>query len=135
LRVAEAEHIEIREYRVIYDLIDDVKKAMAGLLDPIYEEVALGKAEVRAVFKLPRAGGSSAGCYVTDGKLTRGASVRVRRAKSLVAEGKIDTLRREKDDVREVATGYECGVLVSGYDPVEADQIECYEMRKTERTL
>jgi translation initiation factor IF-2 len=135
LRVAEAEHIEIREYRVIYDLIDDVKKAMAGLLDPIYEEVALGKAEVRAVFKLPRAGGSIAGCYVTDGKLTRGASVRVRRAKSLVAEGKIDTLRREKDDVREVATGYECGVLVSGYDPVEADQIECYEMRKTERTL
>ncbi len=135
VRTAEAEHIEIREYRVIYDLIDEVKKAMAGLLDPIYEEVALGKAEVRAVFKLPRAGGSIAGCYVTDGKLTRGASVRVRRARALVAEGKIDTLRREKDDVREVATGYECGVLVPGYDPVEADQIECYEMRKTERTL
>ena len=68
-RLAEAEHVEIREYRVIYDLIDDVKRAMAGLLDPIYEEVALGTAEVRAVFKLPRAGGSIAGCYITSGKV------------------------------------------------------------------
>ena len=102
---------------------------------PIFEEVALGKAEVRAIFKLPRAGGVIAGCYVTDGKLQRGASVRVRRDRKLIAEGKIDTLRREKDDVREVATGYECGVLVPGYDPAEGDQIECYEMRKIERTL
>ena len=134
-KAAEAAHIEIREYRVIYDLIDDVKKAMAGLLDPIFEEVALGKAEVRAVFKLPRAGGIIAGSYVTDGKLQRGANVRVRRARALFFEGKIDTLRREKDDVREVATGYECGVLVPDYDPVEADVLECYEMRRIERTL
>ena len=135
VRGAEAAHIEIREYRVIYDLIDDVKKAMAGLLDPIFEEVALGKAEVRAIFKLPRAGGVIAGSYVTDGKLQRGASVRVRRNRALFFEGKIDTLRREKDDVREVATGYECGVLVPNYDPAEADLIECFEMRKVERTL
>lgn len=134
-RAAEAAHIEIREYRVIYDLIDDVKKAMAGLLDPIYEEAALGKAEVRALFKLPRAGGTIAGCYVTEGRLLRGSSVRVRRARALVFEGKIDTLRREKDDVREVATGYECGVLVPDYDPAEGDILECFEMRKIERTL
>jgi translation initiation factor IF-2 len=135
VRHAEAEHVEIREYKVIYDLIDDVKKAMAGLLDPIFEEAALGTAEVRAVFKLPRAGGSIAGSYILDGKVVRNASVRVRRGGKVVAEGKIDTLRREKDDVREVATGYECGILVPGYDPVELDLIDCYEMRKIERSL
>ena len=135
LRHAEAEHIEIREYKVIYDLIDDVKKAMAGLLEPTYEESALGTAEVRAVFKLPRAGGSIAGSYILDGKIVRGGLARVRRAKQIVSEGKVDTLRREKDDVREVATGYECGIYVSGYDPVEGDLIECYEMRRIERTL
>ncbi len=134
-RAAEAEHVEIREYKVIYDLIDDVKKAMAGLLEPIYEEAALGTAEVRALFKLPRAGGVIAGSYVTDGKMVRNGLVRVRREGKQVAEGKIDTLRRIKDDVREVATGYECGILIPGYDPAEGDLIDCYEMRKVERTL
>ena len=140
-RLAEAEHVEIREYRVIYDLIDDVKRAMAGLLDPIYEEIPLGTAEVRAVFKLPRSGGSIAGSYILSGKVVRGGLVRVRRGGKLVAEWKIDTLKREKDDVREVAQGYECGILVPGYDPMEPvndrpqDTIECYEMKRTERTL
>ena len=140
-RLAEAEHVEIREYRVIYDLIDDVKRAMAGLLDPIYEEIPLGTAEVRAVFKLPRSGGSIAGSYILTGKVVRGGLVRVRRGGKLVAEGKIDTLKREKDDVREVAQGFECGILVPGYDPMEPvndrpqDTIECYEMKRTERTL
>ncbi len=140
-RLAEAEHVEIREYRVIYDLIDDVKRAMAGLLDPIYEEIPLGTAEVRAVFKLPRSGGSIAGSYILSGKVVRGSLVRVRRGGKLVAEGKIDTLKREKDDVREVAQGFECGILVPGYDPMEPvndrpqDVIECYEMKRTERTL
>ncbi len=140
-RLAEAEHVEIREYRVIYDLIDDVKRAMAGLLDPIYEEIPLGTAEVRAVFKLPRSGGSIAGSYILSGKVVRGGLVRVRRGGKLVAEGKIDTLKREKDDVREVAQGFECGILVPGYDPMEPvndrpqDVIECYEMKRTERTL
>jgi len=140
-RLAEAEHVEIREYRVIYDLIDDVKRAMAGLLDPIYEEIPLGTAEVRAVFKLPRSGGSIAGSYILSGKVVRGGLVRVRRGGKLVAEGKIDTLKREKDDVREVAQGFECGILVPGYDPMEPDNdrpqdvIECYEMKRTERTL
>jgi len=134
-RLAEKEHIEIREYRVIYDLIDDVKSAMAGLLDPIFEEHALGTAEVRAVFKLPRSGGTIAGCYILDGKVARGASVRVKRGGKIVATGTIDNLKREKDDAREVATGYECGILVPGYDPVEGDRIECYEMRRIDRTL
>ncbi len=134
-RRAEAEHVEIRDYKVIYDLIDDVKRAMAGLLDPIFEEAALGAAEVRAVFKLPRAGGTIAGSYVQEGKITRGALVRVKRGGRLVSEGKVDTLRREKDDVREVATGYECGILIPGYDPEIGDRLECYEMRRIERTL
>ena len=140
-RLAEAEHVEIREYRVIYDLIDDVKRAMAGLLDPIFEEVALGTAEVRAVFKLPRGGGSIAGCYITSGKVVRGAQVRVKRSGKQVFDGKIDTLRREKDDAREVAQGFECGILIPGYDPQEPvndrpqDTLECYEMRRVERTL
>ena len=140
-RLAEAEHVEIREYRVIYDLIDDVKRAMAGLLDPIFEEVALGTAEVRAVFKLPRGGGSIAGCYITSGKVVRGAQVRVKRGGKQVFDGRIDTLRREKDDAREVAQGFECGILIPGYDPQEPvndrpqDTLECYEMRRVERTL
>ncbi len=140
-RLAEAEHVEIREYRVIYDLIDDVKRAMAGLLEPIYEEVPLGTAEVRAVFKLPRAGGSIAGSYITSGKVVRGANVRVKRGGKQIFEGKITTLKREKDDVREVAQGFECGILIPGYDPAEPiaevpqDAIECYEMRRVERTL
>ena len=140
-RLAEAEHVEIREYRVIYDLIDDVKRAMAGLLDPIFEEAALGTAEVRAVFKLPRAGGSIAGSYITSGKFVRGAQVRVKRGGRQVFDGKVDTLKREKDDVREVAQGFECGILIPGYDPQEPvndrpqDTLECYEMRRIERTL
>ena len=141
VRLAEAEHVEIREYRVIYDLIDDVKRAMAGLLEPIYEEVPLGTAEVRAVFKLPRAGGSIAGSYITSGKVVRGANVRVKRGGKQIFEGKITTLKREKDDAREVAQGFECGILIPGYDPAEPvnevpqDTIECYEMRRVERTL
>lgn len=134
-RLAESEHIEIREYRVIYDLFDDVKKAMAGLLDPIYEESALGTAEVRAVFKLPKAGGVIAGSYILTGKVVRGSSVRIRRSGSLFFSGLIDTLKREKDDAREVAQGFECGILIPGYDPAEGDLIECFEMKRVERTL
>jgi translation initiation factor IF-2 len=135
VKLAERLKVEIREYRIIYDLIDDVRKAMAGMLEPIYEEAPLGSAVVRATFKLPKQGGIIAGSYISDGKVVRGALVRVRRGGKLVAEGKIDTLRREKDDVREVAQGYECGIYVSGYTPVEDDAIEVYEMRKVERTI
>jgi translation initiation factor IF-2 len=135
VKLAERLKVQIREYKIIYDLIDDVRKAMAGLLDPIFEEAPLGSAIVRATFKLPKQGGIIAGSYITDGKVNRGALVRVRRAGKLIAEGKIDTLRREKDDVREVATGFECGIYINGYTPLEDDVIEAYEMRKVERTI
>jgi len=134
-KAAEAEHVTIHEFKIIYDLIDSVKLSMAALLDPIYEEVPLGTAEVRMPFKLPRAGGVVAGSYIQDGKVTRGASVRVHRGKILVLEGKIDQLRREKDDAREVAYGYECGILIPGYNPEIGDSIEVFEIKKTLRTI
>ena len=134
-KAAEAEHVSIHEFKIIYDLIDSVKLSMAALLDPIYEEVPLGTAEVRMPFKLPRAGGVVAGSYIQDGKVTRGASVRVHRGKLLVLEGKIEQLRREKDDAREVAYGYECGILIPGYNPEIGDSIEVFEIKKTLRTI
>jgi translation initiation factor IF-2 len=134
-KLAEKEHVEIREYQIIYDLIDDVRLAMGGLLEPNYEEEHMGTVEVRAVFKLPRLGGSIAGSYVQEGKVSRTSSVRARRNKQLIYEGKIDTLRREKDDVREVAAGYECGILVPGYLPEIGDILEVYEIRKVQRTI
>ena len=135
VKAAEAEHVEIRQYRVIYDLFDDVRKAMADLLDPVFEEAPLGTAEVRAVFKLPRAGGAIAGSYITDGKIIRGCGVRVKRGGKIVFEGKLDTLRREKDDAREVAQGYECGLLIPSYAPIEGDIIQAFEMKRIERTI
>jgi len=134
-KAAEAGHVVIKEFKIIYDLIDAVKLAMAALLDPIYEEVPLGTAEVRMPFKLPRAGGVVAGSYIQDGKITRNSSVRVRRGKTLVHEGKVDQLKREKDDVREVAYGYECGILIPGYNPEVGDSIEIFEIKKTIRTI
>ena len=108
---------------------------MGGLLAPIYEESHLGTVEVRAVFKLPRAGGVIAGSYVQEGKVTRNASVRVKRGGRQIFEGKIDTLRREKDDVREVATGYECGILINGYTPGLEDSLDVYEMKRIVRSI
>jgi translation initiation factor IF-2 len=134
-RLAEKEHVEIREYNIIYDLIDDIKRAMGGLLEPIYEEAHLGTVEVRAIFKLPRAQGTIAGSYVQEGKVTRTAGVRVKRAGKLIFEGKIETLRREKDDVREVAYGYECGILVPGYMPEIEDILDVYEIKRVERSI
>ena len=135
LKLAETEHVKIKDYKIIYDLIDDVKLAMAELLDPIYEEAELGHVEVRMVFKLPGARGVVAGSYVLDGKVVRGASVRARRGGKLVHEGRIETLRRIKDDAREVAAGYECGIVVPGYTPEEGDLLEVYEIKRTVRTI
>jgi len=135
LKLAEAEHVEIQDYKIIYELIDAVKKAMAALLDPIYEEAPLGKVEVRQIFVLPRSGGTICGSYVTDGKVVRGASVRAYRDGKQVGQGKIDALKRIKDDAREVAAGYECGILVPGYKPEIGDTLEVYEIKRVERTL
>jgi len=131
-RAAEQEHVEVRTYRIIYDLVEDIKAAMLGLLQPVVEEFPLGKAEVRAVFNLPR--GTVAGCYVTEGKIVRNAEARVWRKKDLLYTGKIVSLRHLKEDVREIAQGYECGLMVEGFsDFQEGDIIECFEKREVSR--
>jgi len=134
-KLAETEHVTIRDYKIIYDLIDDVKLAMAELLDPIFAESELGHVEVRMTFKLPGARGIVAGSYVTDGKVVRGSSIRAKRGGKLVFEGKIETLRRIKDDAREVAAGYECGIVVPGYTPEVGDILDVYEIVRTVRTI
>jgi len=131
--VAARENIDIRLYRVIYQAIEDIEKAMKGLLAPEYKEVLLGHAEVRNVFKVTGAG-TIAGCYVTDGKMQRNQSVRLLRDNVVVFEGKLSSLRRFKDDVREVASGYECGISLENYNDIkEKDVIECFMMEEIER--
>src|SRR5690606_8375631 len=132
---AKSEGVEIRTYRVIYEAVDDVKKAMAGLLAPEYREKELGKAVVRQTFGIPKIG-VVAGSYVTEGKIVRNAKVRLVRDAVQIWEGGIGSLRRFKDDVREVASGYECGIGLDGYNDVkEGDVIECYEMEQIAATL
>ncbi|MDO4355023.1 MAG: translation initiation factor IF-2 [Clostridia bacterium] len=128
--MAEREGVDIRLYTVIYNAIEDVEKAMKGLLDPKYKEVILGHAEVRQVFKISGAG-QVAGSYVLDGKLQRGAGVRVMRDGEQLHEGKIESLKRFKDDAREVAAGYECGVTIGGFSGIkEGDTLECFQMEE-----
>ena len=134
-KAAEREGVEIRLYRVIYDLLDDVKKAMEGLLEPEYEEVVLGRAEVRQVFQVPKVG-KVAGCYVLEGSISRNAKVRLIRDGVVVYEGGISSLKRFKDDVREVAAGYECGIGLTDFNDIkEGDVIEAYELKEVPRTL
>ncbi|MDI3269696.1 MAG: translation initiation factor IF-2 [Bacillota bacterium] len=126
---AERSGVEIKTYRVIYELLDEVEKSLRGLLVPEKEEVVLGLAEVRQVFRLP-GGQVAAGCYVQSGKMVRRAPVRVVRQGVIIHEGAMASLRRFKDDVREVAEGFECGIsLEKFHDFKEGDLIECYEMR------
>lgn len=133
-KAADRDGVDIRTYRVIYNLLDDVKAAMAGLLDPEFKEEVLGRAEVRKTFKVP--GGVVAGCYVLDGKITRASEVRLLRDNVIVHEGKISSLRRFKDDVREVAHGYECGIGLERFNDVkEGDILEAFTMVKVERSL
>lgn len=132
-RAAEREQVDMRMYRVIYEAIDEVEKAMVGLLDPEYEEVVLGRAEVRALFKVPNVG-TIAGAYVTDGKIIRGAQVRVIRDGVVVHEGEMSSLKRFKDDVREVAQGYECGIGVEKFNDLkEGDVLEAFRMEEVAR--
>ncbi|MGH2662882.1 MAG: translation initiation factor IF-2 [Actinomycetota bacterium] len=133
--VAEREGIDVRLYTVIYQAVDDVKQALSGLLAPEEQEVELGRAEVRATFRVPRMG-LVAGCYVTSGTLTRGARARLVRDGAVVYDGRIATLRRFKDDVREVQEGFECGVGLENFQDVkEGDEIEAYEIREVARSL
>ena len=130
---AEREKIDIRLYRVIYNAIEDVEKAMKGMLAPKFREVVLGSAQVRQVFKVTGAG-TVAGCYVTDGKVMRNAQARLLRDSVVIHEGKVDSLKRFKDDAREVAAGYECGMGFENYNDIkEGDVIECFQMEEIEQ--
>ena len=129
-RLAEAEHVEIREYRVIYDVIEDVEQAVRGMLQPIYEERRDAVAEVRQVFRRGRRN-SIAGCLVRDGAVTRGALARVMRGGELIREARIDSLKRFQEDAREVAAGLECGITVDGFEAFEeGDEIVTYHMEQ-----
>jgi len=135
LKAAERENVDIRLYRVIYDALEDIKKAMSGLLSPEYKEQVIGHAEVRAVFKVPKAG-MVAGSYVQEGKITRNAQARVVRDSVVIAEDKIDSLRRFKDDVKEVLTGFECGIGLENFNDIkEGDIIEAFVMEEIKREL
>lgn len=132
---AENMGVQLRFYRIIYELIDDVKQAMAGLLEPIKEEVPLGRAEVRETFAVPKLG-VVAGSYVSDGLIKRGAFVRLMRDNRVIHEGKMASLRRFKDDVREVQTGFECGIGIEGYNDIKiGDVIEAYEIKEIAASL
>ena len=127
---ADKEKVDMRLYRVIYDAIDDVQKALNGLKPKKYKEIQLGVAEVRKVFKLTDVG-IVAGCYVKSGKIVRNASVRLVRDSIVLLDIKIDSLKREKDDVREVAEGYECGIKLEKFSDIkEGDIFECFEMEE-----
>ncbi len=127
-------NVEVRTYEVIYKLLEDLQAAMLGLLAPVYEEVVTGEAEVRQVFRVPRIG-AVAGCYVRDWVITRGSKVRFLRDGVVIWKGSISSLRRFKDDVREVQAGFECGIGLSDYqDLKEGDVIETYEEREIPRT-
>lgn len=130
---AKEKEIEIRYYNVIYKLLEDIEAALTGMLEPIYEEKIIGEAEVRETFKASKLG-TIAGCYITDGFINRNAEVRLIRDSIVVYEGKIASLRRFKDDVREVRAGYECGILIENYNDVKVgDIIEAYVMEKVKR--
>jgi translation initiation factor IF-2 len=127
-RLAEEDKVEIRLYRVIYDVIDDVKKALEGLLEPEFKESVIGRLEVRHTFRHSKLG-TIAGCYVTDGKINNHAVGRLLRSGVIVYEGKLSSLKRFKEDVKEVASGYECGVMLENFNDIkEGDQIEAYVM-------
>jgi translation initiation factor IF-2 len=132
---AERAGIEIRYYNIIYDLVDDVKKAMSGLLAPTLRETMLGNAQILEIFNISKVG-KIAGCKVTDGTVERGANVRLIRDNVVIHEGKLSQLKRFKDDVREVGTGMECGMAFENYqDMRQGDVIECYRVEQIQRSL
>jgi translation initiation factor IF-2 len=131
--IAEREGVDLRLYRVIYNAIEDVEAAMKGMLDPVFEEKVLGHAEVRQTFKASGVG-TIAGAYVLDGIFERNCSVRLIRDGIVVFDGPLASLKRFKDDVKEVRTGYECGLVFENYNDIkEGDQVEAYKMVETER--
>jgi translation initiation factor IF-2 len=129
-KLAEQEHIEIKTYSIIYDLIEDIKKALQGMLTPQFEEVYHGRVEVRQTFNVPKVG-TVAGCYVLDGKITRNSKIRLLRDNVIIHDGEISSLKRFKDDVREVQAGYECGVGIANFNDIKVgDIIEAYSIEE-----
>jgi len=130
---AEKEKVDVRLYTIIYKAIEDMEKAMKGLLAPEYREALLGHAEVRNVFKITGAG-IIAGCYVQDGKVQRNAQVRLLRDNVVVFEGKLSSLRHLKEDVKEMKEGFECGMSLEGHNDIkEGDIVECFIMEEIPR--
>ena len=133
LAQADKEKVDLRTYRIIYDAINDVETAMKGMLAPTYKEVIHGTAEVRQIFKVSSIG-TIAGCYVKSGKIVRNTKIRVIRDSIVIGEYEMESLRREKDDVKEVKEGYECGIKLKDFDDLkELDMLECFEMQEEKR--
>ncbi len=134
-KMAEDKGVDIKNYSIIYELINDVKLALEGLLDPEFVEEFIGRAEVREVFNIPKAG-VIAGSYVIDGKIAQGCGIRLLRNGKIMHDGKLSSLKRFKDDVKEVKNGYECGIALEGYTDIkQADIFEAYMMVQKKRTL
>ncbi|SDM65271.1 translation initiation factor IF-2 [Fictibacillus solisalsi] len=132
-RTAEAEKVDVRLHRIIYNVIEEIESAMKGMLDPEFEEKVIGQVEIRTTFKVSKVG-TIAGCYVTDGKVTRDSTVRLIRDGVVIYEGKIDALKRFKDDAKEVSAGYECGITLEKFNDIkEGDVIEAYIMEEIKR--
>ena len=130
---AEQEHVDIRLYSVIYKAIEDIEAAMKGMLDPIFEEKVIGHAEVRQIFKASGVG-NIAGSYILDGVFERNCKVRITREGKQIFEGDLASLKRFKDDVKEVKAGYECGLVFDGFNDIqELDQVEAYKMVEVPR--
>jgi len=120
--LATREKVDVRLHTIIYNVVDEIKRAMTGMLEPIIKETRLGSAEVRNTFKVPKVG-TIAGCYVTDGKVTRNAEVRLLRDNVVIYEGKISSLKRFKDDASEVTRGYECGIGIQNFNDLKVGDI------------
>jgi translation initiation factor IF-2 len=127
--------IDVRYYNIIYDAVDEVKAALSGLLSPDRKEETLGLVEIRQVFRISKVG-SVAGCYVLEGLVKRGSAVRLLRDNVVIHEGELDTLKRFKDDVKEVKSGFECGLSLKNYTDIkEGDQLEVFEVVEIARSL
>ena len=135
VQIAERENIDIRYYDVIYNLIEDIKKAMAGLLAPIYKENVIGHVDIKQIFSVPRIG-KIAGCYVTDGQVERNAMIRLLRDDVVIFDGKIASLKRLQNDVKEVQAGYECGIGLEAFQDIKpGDVLEVYNIEEIKAEL
>jgi translation initiation factor IF-2 len=133
--LAEKEDIQIKYYNIIYDAIDEIKAAMEGLLEPKFEEKIVGNIEIREVFKVSKVG-TIAGCYVLDGKVARSNSIRIIRDGIVIHSGELDSLKRFKDDVKDVTKGYECGLKIKNYNEIQVgDIVEAFEQVEVKRKL